>query len=362
MYGRQDGKKCGDCAICSRPRGDYNSIWSKQSFGANSDVCHICHNKEIAKYDKQQYESLQSQDCTDKFWSLFEGQRRYRPSGSSMRFYCDLEHILKTFMNTTEVELDVITGMLVTELQSKFNEIKSKLNDQHVIREFEHFFNNHQYGDTIDCEGYRNTGAWIIGYASAENEPIGLRFLDVWSEYGRGLPLEFGDAPKNYFESIRYQLIDPIRHCFDEIKSKDDEKYYYKDMKTEIEKRRKNPDFNSEDRFNAWSDGIVDLSKFPYNYVICFEAGDFLDWIPRKLFTEMKKMVDEDPDNYWTQLWQDQGYFGEALDGMYQAALNWPITYDRKVQERKDKIRNYICQIQSVLSDDLLRIIVDLIA
>ena len=256
-------------------------------------------------------------ESDDDFWLLFK-KRNYRSNGSCKNFVLDINAV---YGNTSDDWFvgqrftKIYDGILIKDLYSMYKKNKEKLLERKDvdIEAFEVFFNSYQYGDTVDhVDGYRGSLLFIIGYSNNDNNISDLRLLGTWGDYGYGIPIEFGDAPKTYFHSDEITEDDAVR-AFDALRL----------LHTEEEKE------NNKDYF--YMELMEQIDKFPKDDVIYYDPA----------------VVE------WDSLSKDMDEYNEAKP------IEWAKTYDTAVRERKYKIRNYCCSVCHVFDDNIVGIITD---
>eukprot|EP01084_Bolivina_argentea_P219771 372644_1 len=274
-----------------------------------------CNYKQIALYDRKLSEL--SID-TDKLWGLFNGTRQYRASGHALRFFMDLGD---------GFEWNDCHGFLVSEIYTHFIARKHKLDDD-LVNDLNVFFECYQYGDII---GQNDDNVYLIGLSdiSDSNKVNGLRFirLECDANCNLGLPLEFADAPRNYFIQIdaQFQLIDPLRLTFPNDIS------WYADLEDEIEKIK-----NHESIGHCYLHGDeideIKVDKFPNQYIAIY--SDKFEWISRHFF--------------------DMDDFDDVLS--CHGFRSWMKMYDRELIETRQRVQEYFRKNYS--DSDILKIII----
>eukprot|EP01084_Bolivina_argentea_P111699 199241_1 len=283
------------------------------------------------------------------FWRLFS-DRKYRTIHQNEVRNLIIEILYIDFQKI--INDDELNGLLITDFKKQYESKKIELmmdtENTNLIGQLETFFNHYEYGDGIDIHGYRGTGLYLIGYThknmhlnkNNNHKLIGnkseLRFIKTWSEYGYGRPLEFFDAPMDYFGDCEneYRLFDPIRWKMNiNIESKQnkdkieetetDDEYdpyqtFYKLLMDDIKKRKLNP---SNENY-IWGDKEIDLEKFPDEYITIYTGweGSF-DYMLRD---KVEKLFEHDD--------------GDTL------VDEWTYLYDKAVNNRKIRIEMHITE------------------
>ena len=300
-----------------------------------------CQLVQISKYDIQKYKNLILE--TNEFWLLFK-KRMYRSSGSFMRFALNINALYELNGNKPNKTDDIFgyplenpyDGILIKDLHSMYIKHKDKLKEMDGIKieEFEIFFDCYQYGDGVDCGGIRNTGLFIIGYSNNNKNIFDLCLLKTWSEYGYGIPIEFGDAPRYYFQDeYAIRLFDPLRLFHTKQEKEDDDNYYYIELMQEIENTKIKPNRD----FKNYNQEIIDLKKYPNEYVLIWDPveGQY-ESILREKFC-----IKYDRNN--------------AMFEPNMKVIEWTNTFDEAVKQRKERIENFCCSVCDVLDENLIR-------
>ena len=299
--------------------------------------------KEPAK-KKQKLNPITTIDEIDEFWLLFRN-RRYRSSNEFIRwdihisalFHCQNED---NDLNDNEIfdPYNGLDGFLLKDLHSMYLKYKNKLKQQQ-IEEFDSFFDGYQYGDGVDCVGMRNVGLYLIGYSTLDNvNGQELKFLKTWREYGEGIPIEFGDAPIDYFDDDSYsplkQLFDPLRMILNKDQKENDDLYYYAQIMQEIEDRKVNPNSG----WHNFERQAVELNKFPNGYIALFDGlEDQFEWIRRDRFAENTTF--------------DIHSMLESNMKVYE----WTKTFDFAVEKRKKRIEDCAYSVHCLLPPNLVK-------
>ena len=305
----------------------------------------ICQCMELNKIDEQKYNEFVT--ATNEFWLLFN-KRYYRSSKQASRWNLHLNALYKCehpdHDRDTVYLNDVFDGLLVKDIKKMYIKHKNKLSENQEVKiyEFEEFFDLYQYGDSVDLGGIRNTALYILGFSSnnniENNDTLNeLKLLKTWSECGYGIPIEFGDAPRYYFDDeYAIRLFDPLRLFHNEDEKNNDDEYYYMELMQEIENTKIKPNRD----FKNYNQEIVDLANYPNDYILIYDPveGQY-ESIPRKKFLEK-----------------------QAMHSMFEAnmkVIEWQKTYDFAMKQRRERIHNYCCSACDILNNNLVRKIID---
>jgi hypothetical protein len=157
-------------------------------------------------------------------------------------------------------ELQGNTGTIRwTDLIAKFEDVKDIVDLKEQI----------QHGDAVFFDDYRMVITYIVYWPNPEqDDPLLIR---TYEEYGYGIPVDFSDAPLEYFadiESIVNRYVHPaILWEGTEI---------HKKVTEEIEARKKDPIYVGQTEYDYGEQKSVNLDVFPQEYlaIFCFECGD----------------------------------------------------------------------------------------
>jgi len=274
---------------------------------------------------------------THEIWSLFKN-RSYQSSGYYTRWQLNLDALSECV--NLDADLDDFDGMTIRELLQLYLERKEKLlqmqeEQEHDLnlQEFDIFFDRYSYADGVDCRDYRNTGLFIIGYSNDQGDPDELRLLKTFSEYGYGIPIEFGDAPKNYFDGGDCEMLmfDPLimSAMMCEQHREDARAYYYQRVMSVIRKTIASP-APKEDAF--YNEKAIDLSNYPDGYVMLRDATD----------------------NCYESIARCDFYSNPRLDRNMKV-LEWTKTYQEAVHRTRRRLHSFCCSVPNVLGADIMQ-------
>ena len=170
----------------------------------------------------------------NNFWWLFDQHRQYRQSKSPKSFLVhDNEGLSQIFFGKcNENDEDVcfvnyMHGMLFSDFKAKakYTITHNLIKKKSTIDTLTQLTSDRdiQFGDIIDVVGSKHDGELTLGYHDTpldKSEPSQLRLIKNWFETGHGLPMEFCDAPLDYYGDcgLRFRIIDPLRlQLFDAI-------------------------------------------------------------------------------------------------------------------------------------------------